>query len=437
MYKYFLYSFLAVIFIQNTKAQTVLTKAQAVQITLANNYDIKVAQNNMEVAKNNTSPELNGYLPTVNATAGLNSRLGGGSQKLFTGQENSTSNAFNWGGNAAVQGNYTLIDRTRDITVKQLEEIVDLQDLQLQQTIENNLLVVFNSYYEVARLTQNTAVQEQTIDLSKQRLQRATYQYDYGQGIRLNVLNAEVDIQRDSINLLNLKNQLANAKRNLNVAMGRGVTDRVDVDTTVNYRTDLVLAALIENAKVNNLLMRSLNKNLDISALDFDIIESSKKPTLNASASYNFNYSNNASGSFIDVSNTRGLSAGLTLGWNLYDGGRRKLQKENAKLNVESQLVQKEQTAQQLERDIINAWENYQTALFILRAEQQNLATNRLNFQRTEEQFKIGQVTSVEFRQAQLNLLNAATNLNTAKFDAKIIEINLLQLSGGLMEGME
>ena len=121
----------------------------------------------------------------------------------------------------------------------------------------------------------------------------------------------------------------------------------------------------------------------------------------------------------------------------MYDGGRRKLQKENAKINVENQLVQKEQIAQQLERDVINAWENYQNALFILRAEKQNLAINQLNFERTEEQFKVGQVTSVEFRQAQLNLLNAATNLNTAKFDAKILEINLLQLSGGLMEGIK
>jgi len=422
---------------QNIGAQNILTKAQAAQITLANNYDIKIAKNNIEVAKNNTSRELNGYLPTVNANAGLNATLGGSSQKFSSGQENTVSNAFNWGTNAAVQGNYTLIDKTRDLTVRQLKEVVQLQDLQLQQVIENNLLTVFNNYYEVARLSQNTAVLEETIGLSKQRLQRATYRYDYGQGIRLEVLNAEVDIQRDSINLLNLKNQLANAKRNLNVAMGRTVTTNVDVDTTVNYQSGLALESLITDAKANNILIQLIQKNLAISAYDFDVIESTKKPTLGATAGYNFNFSDNASGSFIDVSNSRGLNAGLTLGWNLYDGGRRKLQKENAKLNVENQLVQKEQIAQQLERDVINAWETYQNALFILSAEAKNLTTNQLNFQRTEEQFKIGQVTSVEFRQAQLNLLNAATNLNTAKFDAKIIELRLLQLSGTLMDGLK
>jgi len=433
------YSFLLLsIFLwQNSFAQTLLTKKKAIEITLANNYDIKVAQNNVALAENNTSRELNGYLPSVNANAGLNSRLGGGSQTLNSGQENSTSNAFNWGGNANVQANYQLIDRTRDLTVKQLEEIVDLQDLQLKQTIENNLLVVFNNYYQVAQLMQNANVLEQTIDLSKQRLQRAQYQYDYGQGIRLNVLNAEVDIQRDSINLLNLKNQLSNAKRNLNVAMGRSVNTTFEVDTLVAYDSNLSLPQLISDAKSNNVLIEIINQNLAVSAMDIDIIESTKKPTLGANASYIFNYSNNAAGSFIRQSNSRGLSAGLTLGWNLYDGGRRKLQKENVKINIENQMVQKEQIAQQIERDVINAWESYQNALFVLQAEAKNLATNQLNFQRTEEQFKIGQVSSVEFRQAQLNLLNAATSLNSAKYDAKFIEISLLQLSGRLMGGLE
>jgi len=133
----------------------------------------------------------------------------------------------------------------------------------------------------------------------------------------------------------------------------------------------------------------------------------------------------------------RGLALGLTLSWNLYDGGRRQKLTENARINVANQEVQKEQVLQQIERDVINAWESYQNALFILQAEETNLSTNQLNFERTEAQFKVGQVSSIEFRQAQLNLLTAATNLNAAKYDAKGIEIVLLQLSGRLMDGLE
>lgn len=84
-------------------------------------------------------------------------------------------------------------------------------------------------------------------------------------------------------------------------------------------------------------------------------------------------------------------------------------------------------------RDFENAWDDYQNKLTIFRVQQDNIRTANNNFQRTEEQFKLGQVTSIEFRQAQLNLLSAELNTNQAKYDAKLAEIVVLQLSGELL----
>ena len=55
------------------------------------------------------------------------------------------------------------------------------------------------------------------------------------------------------------------------------------------------------------------------------------------------------------------------------------------------------------------------------------------NFDRTQEKYRLGQVTSIEFRQAQINLINSKTAANNAKFDAKLIELLLLQLSGDIL----
>lgn len=46
---------------------------------------------------------------------------------------------------------------------------------------------------------------------------------------------------------------------------------------------------------------------------------------------------------------------------------------------------------------------------------------------------KLGQVISIEFRQPQINFINAKTVLNNATFDAKLIELQLLQLSGDIL----
>ena len=61
------------------------------------------------------------------------------------------------------------------------------------------------------------------------------------------------------------------------------------------------------------------------------------------------------------------------------------------------------------------------------------METNFRNFSRTEEQFELGQITTIEFRQAQINLLNAQSSLNQAKYDAKNAELIILQLSGDLL----
>ena len=68
----------------------------------------------------------------------------------------------------------------------------------------------------------------------------------------------------------------------------------------------------------------------------------------------------------------------------------------------------------------------------ILEVQENAVATNQENFERTEEQLRIGRISSLEFRQAQLNLLNAQVSLNQAKFDAKVREIQMLQLAGRL-----
>jgi outer membrane protein TolC len=92
-----------------------------------------------------------------------------------------------------------------------------------------------------------------------------------------------------------------------------------------------------------------------------------------------------------------------------------------------------EQQKVNIENNLKNTWENYKNQLFILTAQEQNVITTQNNFDRTEERYKLGQVISVEFRQAQINLINSKTALNNAKFDAKLIQLQLLQLSGDIL----
>ena len=87
----------------------------------------------------------------------------------------------------------------------------------------------------------------------------------------------------------------------------------------------------------------------------------------------------------------------------------------------------------EVQRDIANALGNYENLIAVYNIQEQNVVTNKNNFERSRERFNLGQITSIEFRQAQINLINAETNKNLAKYEAKLAELQLLQQVGKLL----
>lgn len=423
-------------FISLVNAQTIVTPKEAVKLALENNYSIKVAENNVAIAENNTSVLNSGYLPTLTGNAGATYNLDNNETEYSNGLPNAVLNgAESSRYNASLNLNYTIFDGLgRQYNYKSLKEQYQLSELQARETIENTIVQLFAVYYNVAQLTDNLAALEETLNVSKDRLVRAQYQFDYGQNTKLGVLNAEVDIVNDSINIINTKQQLKNGKRDLNVVLGEALQNDFNVQTEVNFVLQFKKDSLFEKAKTRNIALLQTEKNIAISQLAIQANKSSYLPTVGLLGSYGWNKNNNNGASIVAASINTGLSAGLNLSWNIFDGGKTITRVRNAKVSLETQQLQKENILISITRTFNNVWDNYKNKLDIYNLQENNIATAQNNFNRTQEKYKIGQVNSIEFRQAQLNLLNAELSRNQAKFAAKLAELDLLQLSGQLLE---
>lgn len=420
--------------INNLNAQQVLTKEEAVKLALDNNYDIKIANNNVQVAENNKSVLNSGYLPTVTGTAGATYNLDNTEAEFSNGNSTVLNGAESSRYNAGVSLNYTIFDGLgRHYNYKRLKEQYQLSELQARETIENTIVQLFSVYYNVAQLSENLETLDQTLLVTKDRLVRAEYQFDYGQNTKLEVLNAEVDINTDSINIINTKQDLKIAKRDLKLVLGETFTEDFNVETEVDFLLQFKKDSLFEKAKQRNVALLQTEKNIAISQLDIKSGKSAYLPTLGLTGSYGWNKNNNNAASFVTVSTNTGLSGGLNLSWNLFDGGATMTRVRNAKVNLETQQLQKENILLSIQRDFDNAWDDYMNKLEIYNIQEKNIITAQNNFDRTQEKFKIGQVNSIEFRQAQLNLLNAELSRNQAKYAAKLAELQLLQISGELL----
>lgn len=430
-----------------------LTKQEAIRLTLENNFGIVVATNNIEIAENNKSVLNSGYLPSITANAGATYQL----QTTTTSFPGATEEFVPEGTtdtiirtvpdrviegvetqryNASLNLNYTLFDGLgRFYNYKRLKEQYNLSELQARETIENTILQLFTVYYEVARLTENQKILEETLRISRERVTRSSYQFDYGQGTKLNVLNAEVDVANDSINLLNLRQQLRNTKRDLNLILNEELKKSFSVDTTISFIPKLQIDTYLDYSLENNVTLLQNDSNIRISEYDIKVSKSGYLPTVGLNGSYGWNQSRNPPGAFFppNISDSNTLTAGVSLTWNLFDGGGTVTRVKNAKIGLENQEILKNQVEQEVKRDIANALGDYENRLKVYEIQQQNVITNQNNFERSEERFKLGQITSIEFRQAQINLIQAQTNKTLAKYDAKLAELQLLQLTGQLL----
>ncbi len=415
-------------------AQKLVSVSEAIELALENNYGIKIISNNKEIAKNNAGVLNSGYLPTVTSSSGATFNRDNLEAEFANGESTALNGAKSSRYNASINLNYTLFDGLgRYYDYKRLKETYKLSELQARETIENTIAQLYVIYYNVAQVTENVTVLEKTLTISKDRITRANYQFEYGQGTMLNVLNAQVDINNDSINLINAKQLLVNTKRDLNVVLGNVISSEFRVDTTIDFKLNVDQNDLANKVKSNNVNLLQLDKNIMINTFIVKANKSGYLPSLGLTGSYGWNKGNNNAASFVAVSTNTGLSGGLSLSWNLFDGGATATRVSNAKIELENRSLEKESMLIDIERNFNNAWDDYQNKLTIFQVQENNIITSTNNFNRTQEKYKLGQANSIEFRQAQLNLINSELNRNQAKYAAKIAELTVLQLSGELL----
>lgn len=417
------------------QAQEVLTKSEALRIVMENNFDVLLSQEQVKVAETNTEIYNSGYLPTLSGNAAINFNRDNIKAEFQDGRVTELNGAESNSRTAGLALNYVIFNGfNRKYNMDRNKELLNRGQLNLRATLESTILTLFSTYYQVAQSQQNVANLEETLNISKERLKRAEYGYDYGRSSRLDVSNAQVDVNTDSINLLNARQILANTKRDLNFILGREANVEFDIDTLVTFSNVVDKDLFFESMELENVQLLIGKSDINVSRAATKVAQSNYYPTLSVNGGYNYRLGNNNSASFLATSTSSGLSYGATLGWNIFDGGATKTNTQIAKINENISNVSLDQLETNLHVQFENAWGDYQNKLFVVEAQDRNLQTNKMNFERSVEQYKLGRINSIDFRNAQRNLLLAEVGLTQAKFDAKRAELLLFQLAGKITE---
>jgi len=418
----------------NMQSQEILTVEDAVKIALQNNYEIKIASNDLKIDQQNVSLANAGILPNLSANVVNNNSLLDTKQTQADGTERELDNAKNLSLTYGVALNWTVFDGMRMFARhNQLKELEKLGDAELKLTILTKISDVITTYYDIVQQQQQLSALDTTIVISNVRVTTATNRYTIGKASKLEVLNAQVDLNTDTTDFLRQKELYANTKILLNQILARDPNIDFKVIEEVQIDESLLLPDLMLLAEKQNPQLQAQVINKRVAELELKQIKGDRYPTVNISSGYNFTRSE-ASLGFVTQSSGRGLVYGINATMNIFNGGLQNRNERIAKLQVENSQILIDQQKLALNTQLSTAYQTYMTNLQLSKLEAKNEEIAKQNMDITFEKFRIGTITTttLEFRTAQLNYINAKVRNSNAQFQAKISEIALKELAGNL-----
>lgn len=419
-------------FFQTAFAQEVLTLEEAVQLALKNNYDIRLASNDLKIDEAGVGVANAGMLPRLDATFSQNNSIQNTKQTQSNGAVRELDNAKNNNMTYGVNLGWTVFDGFRMFArYDQLQELQKQGETELKLTIMTRVSDVMAGYYDLVQQQQLLRALDTTIVISQQRLKTAENRFTIGKAAKLEVLNAQVDLNTDKSNLLKQQELYQHAKIRFNELLARETDTDFKVVETAEINEQLQLAELRELTQKQNPQLQLAFINKRVAELNLKQVKAGRYPTVNLNAGYAFTESESSLG-FVSQSSGRGLNYGISASIPVFNGFLQHRNEKIAKLQVESSNLVMEQQKRAVDTQLATAFQTYTTNLELVKLEQDNEAIAKRNLEITLDKFKIGTVPTIEFRTAQQNYIAAVARHSSAKFQAKISEIALEEIAGNI-----
>jgi outer membrane protein len=247
-----------------------------------------------------------------------------------------------------------------------------------------------------------------------------------GTRAEIDLAQARTDRANAVVQLIQAENAYEQAKAQLNLAMGR--TGALDFDVS-----DETLAPIErEDAEAEAFLDEVLRGRPDVAALD-KRVRAQQLTLAAAKGTYgpSLNFGAGATYAGTDLANLAwNLSASLTLSWNIFTGLSTWEQVKVEKANLEVLEAQRDQLAQQIRLQLVQALLQVHGAKAALGAADEALVAARERLRLAEGRYTAGVGNAIELGDAQLALTQAAAQRVRAEYDVATARAQLLAALG-------
>ncbi len=399
----------------------------AIQFALENNFSIRQARERIKQQEGVIIEVKAREIPNVNATGGAQrnqkdiSETFPQSDRAWSIQLTASQTLYAGGGvRSAIRG----AKLTREAAL-----------LDLQAVINDSLLNVRTSFYNVLLTREQIRVEESNLDLLQQQLKTASDRYSAGTVSSFEKLRAEVAVANAKVPLITAKNNYRLAIETLRQNLGFSTNDPSSMRKTPEIigSLDYVpaqfdLESAFDAAHNNRPDLLRLAKLTD--ARDQAIITAKAGALPNVSAVAGWELFKGLTNSFGDSSD--GFLVGVQGSWAIFDGratqGRvaqaRSLRQQSLLTYIETQLT--------VEVDVRRAFSTWQESVELVDASKAVVGQAEESVRLANARYTAGTGTQLDVLQAQVDLTTAQTNRLQAYYQHAVALATLRRAMGQL-----
>ncbi len=417
---------------QEIKSQEIFTLDNAIEIAIKYNHGLQISRNDITIAKNSANLGNAGLMPSLDLNIN-------GSKSILDTEIEFNGNMPNANQDGAASSylsgsldlSYTVFDRGKShYRLKTLREETNRKQLNFTASVERTMIDVINAYYNLVNTQAGLINNIATFNYSLQRYNNISSEVKYGQNTNLEKLTALGYVNSDSTRVLNSRLMLQKNILDLNNIFGVDTLKGNEIfASTIALKTGINKQELYEKMLTNNIDIQTDVSRIYTSELDMKTAKYFYMPKISLKASYNYTNQDFEVGTML-MNKTMGPTIGFTVSRNVFSGGKKRKEYQNARISYENSQINLTETQFKLKQNFEKSWIEYQYYLNLIPIEESNLKIAEERFKKTQSQYKLGQLSNLEFRDAQINLKKTKTTLNETKINAKLAEWELLRISG-------
>ncbi len=414
-----------------------LSLQECIDIALRNNYDLRVAQINVESAENDITSSRSGWLPKINSSFSFGNYV----QGKRTVKED-VPIGVDQDGNYIYEERLVQIAQTErksyNASVSLDQHIYDFgrtgsgirQAKAWRQYYEHSLfnthnLVIANvhdKYYKLLKAMKLREVYAEAVRHAEENLEYNQTMLDVGLKSQAEIFQAKVNLGNRKTELINQINRIELAKADLNSAMGRYPATLIDIEEdmpqpifpTYNFE-EAVEIALQKNER-----LKAVDSEIKATEYAIRAAQARYAPSINARLGYDRNNDDIARvySAKLDEDFTATIGARVSL--NIFNGLADKAEVERQKLNNQLALEKLKEERRLLITQIREYFLLLKAYEDIIKINEENLQAYQENLRLQREKRRVGAGTELEVRQAQVDVIQAQETLVGAKYEAKI-----------------